>query len=287
MRALVVGTSLAAIALVALAAACTLSTDLGGLSGGADAIDGSDAPATIVEAGPLPEASSMQDAPAETGTGNTYADLVLADGPAAYYRLEDAVGSNAAKDELGKLPANVTSAGITFGNDGAVGHAALFNGSSALDLGDVFDFAGQVPFTLELWMKPTGDSQGLLIHKRDEHTGNTPDFVGYVLYLEGPGQPKFEGWGVALSAWTDSPDPPGFVHLVLAVSYVTGKGNATLYINALPSSHGGFDNTADLANTPTHFTIGRTFTGVIDEVAIYAKALPPDRILAHYRAGKP
>ncbi len=284
MRALVVGTSLAAIALFA---ACTLSTDLGGLSGGADATDGSVAPPPTHEAGPLPEGSSMTDAPVETGTGNTYADLVLADGPAAYFRFEDPVGSNAAKDELGKVIANITSAGITFGNDGIVGHAAQFDGSSALDLGDVFDFAGQVPFTLEMWVKPSASSpDGLLIHKRDEHTGNQADFLGYVLYLQ-TSTPHFEAWGVSLSAWNDSSDPAGFVHLVLAVSYATGKGNATLYINALPAKNGGYDNTTDLADTPTHLTIGPTFTGLIDETAIYAKALPPDRILAHYRAGKP
>jgi hypothetical protein len=284
MRALLVGTSLAAIALFA---ACTLTTDLGGLSGGVDPIDASDAPAPIVEGGPLPEASSMQDAPAETGTGNAYADLVLADGPAAYFRFEDSPGSNTAKDEVGKVTANLTSAGITFGNDGVVGHAAQFDGNSALDLGDVFDFAGQVPFTLELWIKEAGTSGGgLLFHKRDEHTGKTADFVGYVFYLD-TDHPHFEAWGVALTAWNDTPDPAGFVHLALVVSYATGKGNATLYINALPANHGGFDNTLDLADTPTHLTIGRTFTGLVDETAIYAKALPPDRILAHYRAGKP
>jgi hypothetical protein len=285
MRALVLGSCSGAIALVA---ACTLTTDLGGLSGGIDATDASDAAPPIVEAGALPEASPPMDGAVEAGTGNAYAAMILADGPAAYYRFEDSVGSNAAKDELGKIPANLTHVGVAFGTDGVVGHAAQFDGTAALDLGDVFDFAGKVPFTLELWAKPTTSNlDGLLIHKRDEHTGMTSDFVGYVLYLEGGGTPHFEGWGVSLTAWNDSPDPAGFVHLVLTVSYATGKGNATLYVDALPAVHGGYDNTLDLADTPQHFTLARTFTGLLDEVAIYEKALPPDRILAHYRAGKP
>ena len=284
MRAFVLGTSIAAIVLFG---ACTLTTDLDGLSGARDATDAS-VPPPIVEGGPLPEASPMQDAPVETGTGNAYADLVLSDGPASYYRFEETAGSNAAKDEIGNVTANVDKSGVTFGSDGVVGHAALFAGNGAqLDLGDVYDFAGQVPFTLELWAKPTTtDLGGLLIHKRYEPSSNTADFLGYVLYLE-TGTPHFEAWGVALTAWNDTPDPTGFVHLVVAVSYVTGKGNATLYINALPAANGGYDNTDNLANTTAHFTIGRTFTGLIDEVAIYAKALTPDRILAHYRAGKP
>ena len=284
MRALVIGSSLTAITMFA---ACSLTTDLEGLSGGVDATDSSVGPLPIVEAGSLSEASPPTDAPVETGTGNAYADLVLADGPAAYYRFEDPVGSNAASDELGKIPANLTGAGVTFGSDGVVGHAALFDGNSALDLGDVFDFAGQVPFTLELWAKSTTSNLGgLLMHKRDEHTGNSADFVGYVLYLDNA-TPHFEAWGVDLSAWNDTADPAGFVHLAVAVSYATGKGNATLYVNALPAMHGGFDNTLDLADTPTHLTFGSTFNGLIDEVAIYTKALPPDRVIAHYRAGKP
>lgn len=79
----------------------------------------------------------------------------------------------------------------------------------------------------------------------------------------------------------------GETHVVLSVSYATGKGNATLYVNAPPTTHGGFDNVLDLADTPQHLTVGRTFRGVLDDAAIYGKPLPPERILVHYRAGKP
>lgn len=71
------------------------------------------------------------------------------------------------------------------------------------------------------------------------------------------------------------------------MSYASGKGNATLYVNAQPATHGGFDNVLDLADTPQPLRIGETFVGLMDEAAIYDKVLPPDRILAHYRAGKP
>lgn len=103
----------------------------------------------------------------------------------------------------------------------------------------------------------------------------------------GSREPHFEGWGVDLSAWNDDPLPAGFAQVVLVVSYATGKGNATLYVNAQPAAHGGFDNVLDLADAPQHLPLGRTFVGLVDEAAIYAKVLAPDRILAHDRAGKP
>jgi hypothetical protein len=142
------------------------------------------------------------------------------------------------------------------------------------------------PFALEVWVRgTTSQLGGQLFHKRDESVAN--DFKSYVLYQGGDGTPHFEAWGVDLSAWSDDPLPASFAHVVLSVSYATGKGNATLYVNAQPANHGGFDNVIDLADTPQHLVIGRTFLGALDEAAIYGKPLPPDRILAHYRAGKP
>jgi hypothetical protein len=286
MRTLLVGSSLAsAVAAIALVGACSLTTDLGGLSGGADPADGASA-LPSPESGPPLDGATSSDAPADTGSAGAYAAAVLADGPVAYYRFEDSSDSNFAKDEVGAHPANVTAKGATFGGDGVAGHAVTFDGNAALDVGDVFDFAGKQPFSLELWVKATTSKRdGQLLHKRDESVAN--DFKGCVLYLGGGGEPHFEAWGVDMSAWSDDPLPADFAHVVLVVSYATGKGNATLYVNAQPATHGGFDNVLDLADTPQHLEIGRTFTGLVDEAAIYAKALPPDRILAHYRAGKP
>jgi hypothetical protein len=272
MRALVATGVLAATALVA---ACTLTTDLGALSDGAAAID----EGTKLEA-TSPDAPDAPDAANEAGAVDPYVAAVLTDGPLAYYRFEDDADANSAKDELGAHPANITKKGVTLGGAGFRGRGATFDGTIAgLDLGD---------FALEVWVRTTTSQLGgQLFHKRDETVST--DFKGYILYLGGDGSPHFEAWGanLTLSAWGDDPLPSSFAHVALSVSYATGKGNATLYVNAQPTAHGGYDNDTDLADTPQHLTIGRTFLGVVDEVAIYGKALPPDRILAHYRAGKP
>ena len=287
MRTLFVGSSFAAIALfIACSPACSLTSDLGGLSGGADPVDGASM-TLAAEGGPATDGSTTTDAPSDTGAANAYAAVVLADAPVAYYRFEDPSDANAATDELGTHPANVTARGVTFGANGVAGHAVTLDGNAGLDVGDAFDFAGKQPFTLEIWVKATTSKlDGQLFLKRDERVAS--DFKGYILYAGGAGDPHFEGWGVDLSAWNDDPLPTAaFAHVVLTVSYASGKGNATLYVNAQPATHGGFDNVLDLADTPQPLRIGETFVGLMDEAAIYDKVLPPDRILAHYRAGKP
>jgi hypothetical protein len=286
-RALLVPTAAVAAltALTALAASCTLTTDLKGLSEDAsDAGAGTDAMGTTTDdGGPRTDGASSDALPDGADPSKAYAAVVLADGPVAYYRLEEASDENAAKDELGTHPAVSTGAGVKFGAAGTRGRGATFDGNHALDVGDAFDFAGLQPFTLEVWVRAsTAAAGGALFHKRDE--GQDP-FKGYIVYADN-GSPHFEAWGVDLSAWNDPPLPAGFSHVVVAVRYENGKGNATLYVNAQPGTNGGFNNTISLADTPAHLRFGDGFQGVLDEIAVYDKALPADRILEHYRAGR-
>jgi hypothetical protein len=284
MRAFVFCNAIAVLAIgAALVPACSLG-GLDGLSGGLQDEGDSGGRGQPIEAGPVADGDIEGFVPdGSADPSAAYAATVLADKPVAYYRFEDPADANAAKDELGAHPATVTAQGVTFRSSGVRGFGAVFDGGTSLDVGDVFDFAGQVPFALEMWVHPTtATGGGQLVKKRDE----SGTFAGYVLYLE-KGIPHFEGWGVSLSAWNEDPMPAGFTHLVLSVSYVAGKGNATLYINAQPAEHGGFDNDIDLPDTAVHLHLGGGFQGTLDEIAIYDKALPADRILAHYRGGKP
>ena len=91
---------------------------------------------------------------------------------------------------------------------------------------------------------------------------------------------------IASSAYSTDVLPAAFSHVVLTVSYAGGKGNATMYVNATPSPTGGYDNTLDLADTPAPLRFGNAFSGALDEIALYDKALPADRILEHYHAGR-
>jgi hypothetical protein len=273
------------VAVAALGVACTLTADLGGLAG--DEADGgaTDSPIVAPDGSGPPADGAAPDAPADASDpSKAYAATVLADGPVAYFRFEEPSDANAAKDEISGLGATSTGPGVGFGSAGVRGRGATFSGTDWLDFGDRFDFAGLEPFTLEVWLRPIGGvASGILFHKRYE---SEQPFKSYVLYAAGDGTPHFEAWGVDLSAWNATPLPMTFSHVVLAVRYASGKGNATLYVNGQPATSGGFDNITPLADTPQHLRFGTDVRGVLDELAIYDKALPADRILEHYRAGR-
>jgi hypothetical protein len=294
MRALVVGSAIAALAFgAAFVPACTLTSDLGGLSGGVagdgGALRAEDAPAG--EAGPVPEAST-DGAALDADVSATYAAEVLADGPVAYYRFEDPAVAASAKDEIGNHTATVvtqSSKGVIFGAPGVRGTGVILDGTSLFDIGDLFDFAGKVPFALELWVKPSApNANGGLLGKFASSGPDGYDFSlssgtpAFVVFKSGPSTPA-----VQLGASSDVSLPVAFTHLVVSIAYKLGKGNATLYVNGAPSGTGGYDSQGDLPDTAAHLQMGTYFGGTLDEVAIYDKALSPERILAHYNAGKP
>ncbi len=290
MRASVFGTAVLAVAFGAtFHLACALTTDLDELSGtpngGADA-----GGATSSEGGAVLDAARGTDANPST----SYAAEVLADTPVAYYRFEDSADAETAKDEVGNRTAAVitqSAKGVLFGEPGAVGNGVTLDSSSSFDIGDVFDFSGKAPFTLELWVKPKAtDGGGDLIIKRPN---SRPD--GYLFGLT-DGKPSFFAMSsapitpdtrVSLGADAETQLPLAFTHLVVTVAYRFQKGNATLYVNGVASPIGGYDSPGDMPDTDAHLLMGRYFDGTLDEVAIYDKALAPERILAHYNAGKP
>jgi hypothetical protein len=283
----------ASLLLLLAAASCSLTTDLEGLSGKKKAA----APELLPDGGVLGNSS---DAGGDAGGGtivspdgatppkNAYAAAVLADRPVAYYPMDDAAGSMIAIDVVGGRNANQIRGASGFGSEGAVGTGYATSTNTGFEVADVFDFAGKVPFTFEMWIKPSFTGNDLrLISKRKE---NINPILGYIVYIKSDNGLQFENWGVGLSAWTDNALPPataGFTHVVLAISYATGKGNTKLYINGVGQKAGAYDNTDDAADTDQPLRFIENYRGAIDEIAIYDKALAGERVLAHYRAVRP
>ena len=271
------------IALTGALSACSF-VDLGGYSSGAPIVN---------DGGPTDDASRPEPGPGEGGatepeTGaseHPYVLAVRADAPVSWYRFEEDADANIARDEISGHDATVIGGAMGFGAEGIAGRGLACDGTgSGFDVGDVYDFDGKTPFTLELWIRPTPTrTEQRLIRKRREGT----QLLGYVLYLTPDTNVAFEDWGVNLSAWTDTPLPIAFTHLVVTVAYAGGTGNATLWIDGQPQPHGGFDNTANAPNTNQPLRLVESFKGSVDELAIYDRALSATRILEHYRAGKP
>lgn len=262
--------------------ACSL-VDLGGFTSGPsaepDAAPSGDAsvpPATGEDA-----AASVEAGPAE----HPYVVAVRADAPVSWYRFEEASDAVVAHDEVGGRDATVVAGSMGFGANGIVGRGLACDGrGQGLEVGDVYDFDGTVPFTLELWIDPTPTSgDQMLVHKRKPGD----PMLGYIFYVTSDKRVQFEDWGVSLSAWTTSPLPSSFNHVVLTVAYENGKGNAKLWINAQPQPNGGFDNTESTTDTDQPLRLLQGFKGRADELAIYDKALSAARVSEHYRAGKP
>jgi hypothetical protein len=227
------------------------------------------------------------DAPAP----NAYSAAVLADSPLAYFRLGEQAGVTA-RDEVAAGPAGTYLGGVALGMPGAIAGdtdtaIACDGNNSAVELGDVFDFAGTVPFSLELWLKPAAfDGE---FHDVLSKWQQPPIAIGYDLYY------RDNVMGMAREISETSAD------LVQYFSFTAGE-----YIHVVTTYDGtklriyldGVERaqapaSRSLPDTATPFMIGSgngmptaaPVNGLIDEVAIYGTVLSPERIDIHHRTG--
>jgi hypothetical protein len=251
----------------------------------------------------------------------TYAANILFDGPIAYYRFEEPPGSTVATNSgstggdgaysVGNEPSprEGGAPGSAKGDPGprppafvgfdANNRAATFDG-----VGDWVDTKNQflndrAAFTLEYWVYPirtnvvdgtVWPNRVALVGQNDaiEYGFITPATIQIWTYPPPPAAPP--NGGGALD--TTYPFPDSEWHHVATIAsgtdirnyfdgvlVGTGGGPTTNYgTNAIYNVHigggGGFDAT------------GNYFTGQMDEVAIFDKAIPAARVAAHYQAGK-
>jgi hypothetical protein len=226
----------------------------------------------------------------------TYASIVIADQPAAFFELE----SNAdlvTKSSVGDVTCKINSDGVTVvaGLSDPTQHAFHFDGLAGyLDCTHVFDFDGSSPYTIEAWVSVDinpGDQNYRHVIAHDDQTMD-PLRQEWSLVVHGGEGFKFERIvdgddnGSVVQAIGDQQVGNGVVHHVVGVyddahvvrmwidgvagpqkqSAVAAKPKTTAMFIGATDANGGF------------------FRGTIDDVAIYAKALPEDRIKAHWDA---
>ncbi|HSO40615.1 MAG TPA: LamG domain-containing protein [Labilithrix sp.] len=270
---------------------CTLLTDLEGLSGPSaepgDAGPGADA--RTDGGGGGDGASPPLDAAVADGA-SPYVAAVLADGPVAYYPLDETTGTTARDVVAGKNGTWVGKALLGVGAVVGVG-AQLDGESTRLEMpAGSFGFAGKVPYTIEVWMNPAvvGTAVRFLL---DQGARNGPS-GGYQIYLN-------NDFFLCSRAGTDggadgygniTPVLPGqFTHIAMTYDgtqvnlYANGssKGPANGVL-AIPSAADGRLVFGD--------SVGGQFfklAALIDEIAIYDKALSEERIRAHFDAARP
>lgn len=268
--------------LVSSAVACSLTAHLDDLSDGVSEGDVTETErdATVVDGG------STLDALADATLSERYRAAVLADGPALYYRFDDAEGSAIANEGPGGAGL-VVNPNLQFEVDGAfVGSKAIsFADAGTISAGNVLPFDGRKPFTFEFWYRPD------------------PTNVSAYCAFFGKGLMN-DGGRQSYSFWVHASDGLAFDRYVDDVRVRTGIGNLkvddyyhlaavydgtelTIYVNGAPQV--SMQDTRDFAQIDAPFLIGTSFTSTclratMDEFAVYERALPAQTINAHYRA---
>ena len=239
----------------------------------------------------------------------SYADIILADKPIAYYRFEETSGSAAKNsgstggdgvytvgDETG--PKEGGTPGAAKGDPGprpadflgfdSNNRAATFDG-----VGDWVDTRNQflqnrAAFTLEYWVKPARtNSDGTVWPNRVGILGQN-DAIEYGFITPGTIQIWTPGGG---SLDTVYPYPDGEWHHVATIA--DGKNLKNYFDGVLVGTGGSATGNYGAADFNVHIGgggvfdgSGNWFTGQIDEVAIFDRAIPADRVAAHFKAGK-
>jgi Concanavalin A-like lectin/glucanases superfamily len=277
--------------------ACSLFTDLNGFSGGLPDAELAEAQPGTETSTPVPDgAPGLTDGAGESGSeaapdgnGDAYAALVLSDGPIAYYRFDEASGI-IAHDASGHGNDATIGAGVTWGAAGAiVGDADtaihVADGSAGVNAGQRFDFAGTVPFSLEGWvMIETIDGSYRFFFSKD-YTDTAREEYGVVmqghdgLFVER----IIDGTSANVGVPAPSTSPPTWIHLVATYD----GASLAFYVNG--ASVGTAPDARSQPTKPVGAFIGddpqlASMVGVIDEVAVYDKALGADRVAAHFNA---
>jgi hypothetical protein len=217
---------------------------------------------------------------------STYAQDVLHDSPADYWRLGE--GGGPTVYDWTAFQNAATSGGVTFGAPGAVNSdsntAAAFNGTDGL-------VASQAPirasntFALEAWFKTTSTAGGKIVGFGSSKTGNSTNYDRH-LYMDGLGRVFFGAYPGAVRTVQSLPGlNNGQWHHVVGN---LGPSGMQLYVDGAlvgqrtdTTSGQAYDGYWRIGGDST-WSGGKYFNGAIDEVAVYQAPLTALQVKSHY-----
>ncbi|MFF5809259.1 LamG-like jellyroll fold domain-containing protein [Streptomyces sp. NPDC012746] len=234
--------------------------------------------------------------------GSQYRSMVQDANPVAYWRLNETEGEAAQSEAVSRTGMNAGHyRDVTLGEAGVLtgtgNKAVSFNGTNSYVELPESSLASSTVLSVELWFK-TDKPNGVLVGFQDDPLGTThPNVYNPVLAVDSAGKlrgafEKADGGLVPMTSTATVTDN-AWHHAVITS---TGTGQ-TLYLDgqavgtlAGPVNHsgktftylgGGFtDHTWDGAGT--YGT--RYYKGLMDEVAVYHRALDAGSVRAHYAA---
>lgn len=240
--------------------------------------------------------SSASSASSSTG-GSThpYVDAVEASQPLAYYRFEDAPDSLIVADETAGHDASwngTRNRRIPGAIEGDASFGIHFDGDSFVRLPDAFEFAGLVPFSIELWFRVPQVTQLQFLLGNET---SDPDRRGYTIVTFNDANVGFERWGVTMggdnvsAGAVMSPNaiaPNTWYHFV-----ATWDGNQhAVYLDGVagmpfaPPDPLPLPDNGDPAILGASGDTSTKYDGDVDELAIYDRALDADEVAAHFAA---
>ncbi|WP_456600671.1 PKD domain-containing protein, partial [Blastococcus sp. SYSU DS0616] len=226
-------------------------------------------------------------APGAGAGTSSYQDLVRADGARSHWRLGEASGSTAA-DSVGADPMTA-GAGVRPGAEAAVAGdtAYSFDGTASATLATGTRTAAPSAFTQEAWIRTT--SPGRVMGFGDARTGSSSTYDRQVWVDEGGRlnfgvNARFLFWYLPVTVTSSEAYDDGQWHHVAATLdsqgmalYVDGELVASRSGGLSPQPYSGYLR----VGSDRAMGGASTFTGEIDEVALYQTALSAERVAAH------
>jgi len=240
----------------------------------------------------------------------TYADVILADGPIAFYRFEETTGqktvnlgtAGTAADGLWMLGSGPDDSAATdvssgegprpgdflgFAADNRAGRFLGLDGTLWVDAQQQL-LNGLGAFSLEYWVNPANRvSDPTAFGTRIGIVGQN-DAIEYGFIDQNTIQIWTPGGGSLNTTYTF---PDNTWHHVATIADGRSIKNYFdgVFINqtsATTANYGTSTFNVHVGGGGAFDATGNFFTGLIDEVAIFNKAIPAERIAAHFKAGK-
>ncbi|WP_035835664.1 LamG-like jellyroll fold domain-containing protein, partial [Cryobacterium roopkundense] len=219
---------------------------------------------------------------------DAYGAAISASDPLLYWRLGDAAGARAADSGLagntGTYAGTVT-AGATGLVNGTTDTSASFTSGAVVS--GVQDYAPRA-YSLETWFTTTTTAGGKLIGFGDTPSGLSKTYDRHV-YMQNDGTLVFGTWtGIANTAKTTQAYNDGQRHHVVATQSADGM---KLYVDGVlagtnpqvsAQSYAGYWR---IGGDPTWGSSSPYFTGVLDEAAVYPRALSAAVVKSHHDLG--
>jgi hypothetical protein len=200
-------------------------------------------------------------------------------GSAASYAFEEADGSQSFGDSSGNGH-DATCTVCPGSGSGIVGRALVFTGTGMLDANAALVDLSQADFTLGAWIKTSAASQGIMTKNNGDQSWEGGEKA---FFLDASGRPAFAGAGNGVIRSTLAVNDGAWHHVAVAWKHVGGTYVITVDgVDVTDRATSAY--APDLIDNPGDtFKIGAAsyetesapvaFNGMIDEVAIYDRAL--------------